>query len=773
MSRPAPTDVSVQSEAATLPPTRPADEASALPPRTEPSAAAVPGYENLAELGRGGMGVVYKARHVGLNRVVALKMILAGGHAGPDDLARFRGEAEAVARLKHPNVVQIYDIGEAGGLPYFSLEFVEGGSLDRKLAGTPLPPNEAAALVETLARAMAAAHAAGLVHRDLKPANVLLTADGTPKVTDFGLVKKLDLAAPGQEPAAGLTASGAILGTPSYMAPEQAGGRSKEIGPACDIYALGAILYECLTGRPPFRAATPLDTILQVVSEEPVPPRQLNARLPVDLETICLKCLMKEPRRRYATAQALAEDLRRFEEGRPIRARPVGTVERALKWVKRRPAVAAALVGGLLLPFGAGLFLAVAWASSKEAGEKAARDELDRFRGQVASEREQQQQQQQREDEERTRARQMAEARRQASRQLAKVAVLWDDYPQEALRLLEDARVFPPELHDSAWEGYHRLCKMDRQALQGNGPRIKMLRTTPDFKTMLTLDDEDTVRLCGWEETTLKERHNLRLPTLRDLFPPPRGVNEPERRRPRWSTVSMSADGTLLAYSRTMTSCRLRDHDFFMLGPLGNRSVPPQVLEKLNVVKNKVFDSREQLSSELTKILNKDEIARFQEVVLKQATAPFDAVEFHDFKSNKDHATENFGEPVLAPDGKMFALRNGVGSVNLCDAATGGEKYTIHTKDRSNVFNGVVFAPDGKTLALWSVVNGAFDSVQLWDVGSYRRRAEFAGQLREFPARLAFSPDGMFLAAYSALPPDKNGKPQPPEVLVWDVPPGE
>jgi len=200
----------------------------------------VPGYEILAELGRGGMGVVYKARHVALNRVVALKMILAGGHAGPQELARFRGEAATVARLKHPNVVQVYDVGEADGLPYFSLEFVEGGSLERKLAGTPLPAEQAAALVEKLARAMAAAHAEGLVHRDLKPANVLLAADGTPKITDFGLAKKLDTA--------GQTASGAVLGTPSYMAPEQAGGKSKEIGPAADVYALGRPFTSALPG---------------------------------------------------------------------------------------------------------------------------------------------------------------------------------------------------------------------------------------------------------------------------------------------------------------------------------------------------------------------------------------------------------------------------------------------------------------------------------------------------------------------------------------------
>jgi hypothetical protein len=330
--------MSLPNATATLPSPSAAADAVTLAPTEVSSAAeraAVPGYEILGELGRGGMGVVYKARHLGLNRLVALKMILAGGHAGPDELARFRGEAEAVARLNHPNIVQIHDVGESGGLPYFSLEFVEGGSLDRKLNGTPLPADEAAKLVETLARAMAAAHVAGLVHRDLKPANVLLGADGTPKVTDFGLAKKLDTA--------GQTASGAVMGTPSYMAPEQAGGKSREIGPLTDVYALGAILYECLTGRPPFKAATPLDTILQVVSEEPVPPTKLNTRVPVDLETICLKCLQKEPSKRYASAGELVEDLRRFQNGETIAARPAGMLERAGKWAMRRPAAAALL----------------------------------------------------------------------------------------------------------------------------------------------------------------------------------------------------------------------------------------------------------------------------------------------------------------------------------------------------------------------------------------------------------------------------------------------
>jgi serine/threonine-protein kinase len=300
----------------------------------------VPGYEILGELGRGAMGVVYQARQTKLNRLVALKMVLAGGHASEGDLTRFATEAEAIARLQHPNIVQVYEVGAHEGRPYFSLEFCAGGSLDRKLGGTPLPPLEAARLVETLARAMHAAHRAHVIHRDLKPANVLLLADGTPKITDFGLAKKLD--------EVGQTQSGAVMGTPSYMAPEQAGGK-KEIGPAADVYALGAILYECLTGRPPFKAATPLDTILQVLSDEPVPPSQLQSKTPRDLETICLKCLHKEAGKRYATAEALADDLGRFQRGEPIAARPVGWLERGWRWCRRNPALAGALATVLLV----------------------------------------------------------------------------------------------------------------------------------------------------------------------------------------------------------------------------------------------------------------------------------------------------------------------------------------------------------------------------------------------------------------------------------------
>jgi serine/threonine protein kinase len=299
---------------------------------------AVPGYEIREQIGRGGMGVVYKAWDTGLQRPVAVKMLVYGGCAGPEQVARFEREAAVLGRVQHPNVVRVYGYGVTDGQPFLAMELLEGNSLANKLAGAPLPPHEAVSLAESLASALHVVHEQGIVHRDVKPSNVLFSQDGIPKIVDFGLAKLLDQASPGQ------TQTGAVVGTPSYMAPEQAQGRVEQIGPRTDVYSLGATLYELLTGRPPFKAATPLDTILQVMHDEPVPPRQLNTKVPRDLETICLKCLHKEPQRRYASAQALADDLRLFLEGRPISARPVSQVERLRRWCKRNPAMASLLL---------------------------------------------------------------------------------------------------------------------------------------------------------------------------------------------------------------------------------------------------------------------------------------------------------------------------------------------------------------------------------------------------------------------------------------------
>jgi serine/threonine protein kinase len=284
-------------------------------------------YELISEVARGGMGVVYRARQVGLGRIVALKMILAGRFADQEDVQRFHSEAEAAARLQHPNIVSIFEIGEIDGQHFFSMEFIEGTSLARKVACGPLPGRTAAGYVRRIALAVHHAHEHGIIHRDLKPSNILLDREDEPHITDFGLAKRL-----GGDP--GRTRTGAVLGTPSYMSPEQAQGR-RDLGPATDIYSLGAVLYELVTGRPPFAAETPLDTVLQVIQNDPVPPRLLNPKIDHDLETICLKCLQKDPQLRYESAEALARDLQRYLDGETVSARSFNVIDRLARTLDR------------------------------------------------------------------------------------------------------------------------------------------------------------------------------------------------------------------------------------------------------------------------------------------------------------------------------------------------------------------------------------------------------------------------------------------------------
>src|SRR5262245_3573759 len=318
------------------------------PPAEGPAAIRVFGdYELLEETGRGGMGVVYRARQLSLNRTVAVKMMLAGHFAGPEAIQRFRLEAESAARLQHPNIVAIHEIGEEEGQAYFSMDFIDGQSLADRVRDQPLPPREAARYLQILAEAVSFAHQHGVVHRDLKPANVLIDSFDQPRITDFGLAKHMQVETE-------LTRSGQCLGSPQYLPPERAQGRWDAVGPRSDLYSLGAILYHLLTGRPPQAGATVAQTLALVLHADVVRPRVLNPGIPRDLETICLKCLEKNPGRRYGTGRELADELGRFLRGEPILARPISRAEKFWRWCRRHPAQTVTTLSALLI-LGAGL----------------------------------------------------------------------------------------------------------------------------------------------------------------------------------------------------------------------------------------------------------------------------------------------------------------------------------------------------------------------------------------------------------------------------------
>jgi WD40 repeat protein/serine/threonine protein kinase len=518
--------------------------------------AEVPGYEILGEIGHGAMGKVYLARQLKLNRVVALKMILAGGHAGPEEVQRFLTEAEAVAQLQHPNIVQIFESGEADGLPYFSLEYVAGGNLAERVRQQPLPPRDAALLVEQLARGVAYAHAHGVVHRDLKPENVLLApvdsgsedggrgsgrADAAParqeprppgstsavlhlfpKIADFGLAKRVELDpeatrgpyAPGRH--SGHTHAGAVVGTPSYMAPEQARGDVRNVGPLADVYALGAILYRVLTGRPPFQAASTTETLLQVISDEPVPPSQLQPGLPRDLETITLKCLQKEPSRRYGSAQELAEDLRRYLAGEHILARPVGRVERAAKWVRRNKGLSAGLAAAVLaLVTGTALALwqaaeaTEAAAVADDARKEAVKEKTDADLAREAATRALKTAQDEKEAAQQAREK-MAEAFKQAKKELRRFELMhYLDHIAGAAKGFREWDLISAEQHldecrSDFWHAEYAYLRKQIAArtvtFQAHQSMVTGLALSPDCKRLYSCSTDKTVRV--WDLST-------------------------------------------------------------------------------------------------------------------------------------------------------------------------------------------------------------------------------------------------------------------------------
>jgi len=689
---------------------------------TEPAAAPVaalpPGYEYLGELGRGGMGVVYRARHVKLDRVCAVKMILAGGHAGPRERRRFEAEARAVARLQHPGIVQVFEVGEHDGVPFMALEYCPGGSLDRRLRDRPPTAREAAALVRDLAEAVQAAHAAGVIHRDLKPANVLLGDDARPKVTDFGLAKRLD--------EDGQTQTGAVVGTPAYMPPEQARG-DKDLGPAVDVYALGATLYAALTGRPPFRGATVAETVHQVLTRDAVPVRALNPAVPKDLETIAHKCLQKDPAKRYASAAALADDLARFLDGRPVLARPVGAVERGWRWCRRNPAVAS-LTAAVALVLLAGIAVAAYFALRAEA-----KAELHRREVIVAN-----------------RERRRAEGLLYAA-ELREALEYWDKG-----QLFEAEEVFHACQADlRGWEHdyVHTLWYRCQRTVLQRRAGLGVGAFSPDGQTFATTGPDYSIKLwdlrTGHQAGALLKGHTRPFgciaysPDGRRLVTATSATTKPGSSKPVgpaeikvWDVAAGEAILTLAAHADVIRCAAF--------SPDGGRVVSASQDKTVRVWD--VATGTEVLA--LTKLAGSALAATFSPDGSRLATAAGDDVQVWNVRTGREVALFGLDEESCAclafsPDGKRLVGGCSDGVVRVWDPAGKQEVEALDGHAYGDVAC-VAFSRDGKRL----VSGGNDQALKVWDLAVGGEVLTFRGH-QEPAGAVAFSADGAHVLSAS------------------------
>jgi WD40 repeat protein/tRNA A-37 threonylcarbamoyl transferase component Bud32/tetratricopeptide (TPR) repeat protein len=702
----------------------------------------VAGYEVLGLLGRGGMGVVYKARQLKASRLVALKMVRSAQLASQEELRRFRAEAEVTARLDHPNIVPVFEVGEQDGQPFFSMKLVEGDNLGHHLAAAraAAPKGrhaDTARLLVAVARAVHCAHQHGLLHRDLKPANVLVDREGQPHVTDFGLARRL-------EGAPGLTQTGAVVGTPAYMAPEQALS-GKALTTAVDVYGLGAILYECLTGRPPFRGDSPLETLQQVVGQAPVRPRSLAPGLDRDLETICLTCLHKEPARRYGSALALVEDLERWLRGEPISARPVRWPERVGKWARRQPALAGLAVLCLVIVVAA--FAVISWQLGvvtdqkgiAEAKTKAAEEEADRAEKAGRQARDALA----REEEAGRRRERALEA---ASRALAlgNLGRAFDAYRvgrfAEAERLLDEC---PPRFRSWEWGHLQRLCRGGPFVLTGHTSTVHAVDFSPTGEWLATAGADGTVRV--WSAATGEQAHLLRGHTgavTRLAFSPDGAL-----------LASGGMDGTVRVHD-TRASRLLRAHAAhppngvcLAFSPDGKWLASGGGDGKVRFWETATGRPGPVLGGEVTAGVVSVTFSPDGERVVAGHQAG--GAQVWDARSGKPLLRLGRNTPALfaaacSPDGRYIALPGWGGLAYLLDARTGAIRTTLRGHEGGT--SALAFSPDGQHL----VSGGADRVVRAWAVPSGRELFQFRAPQRVLG--VAHSPDGRRLAVAGESP---------------------